>query len=114
MVEPIKKIAGKFGAITIEQFGNTVVVKPKGYVSPRMIRADFEFISNLKEEVDYFVDLRRFILPHPLNLVYLRKIGALPHINSYQVITPLLLKPLFLVLKPIIGFKVASTFPDLN
>ena len=107
MIEEIKSIKGKFGQIKIFQVSNNkLVAKPSGYISTRMIKEDFETIKNYPgSAIDYFVDLRGFVLPNPVNFYYLIQIKQLPNIKSYQIITNKpFLKLVFKILQPILKF----------
>lgn len=80
----IKSIKGQCGNIDIFEYSKKyLIAKPKGYISRSMIRKDFETIESFDSKgFEYFVDLTDFVIPNPINLIYLRKLKSLEHLKN--------------------------------
>ena len=101
-------IQSKLGSIHIyAPQENILVAKPSGYISLRMIRADYNVVQQYpNERFDYYVDLTDFVIPNPVNLYYLHRLNTIPKLSQYiLVLDNVFLKMMFLLVKPIIKFS---------
>lgn len=69
----------------------TFWVSASGFITPRLLRADFEYAEAFGrghvEGWAYVVDIRRVRLVHPWNLVLLSRLRGLPNLNRWIVVT---------------------------
>ena len=66
-----------------------LLVVPSGYVGPSLVRRDLEVarrFAQQRTEPWWYVVTPSGVLPHPLNLVFLRSIHRLPNVAGYVVI----------------------------
>lgn len=116
-MEEVKLIKGKLGSIRIFTINHhTLIAKPSGYISPRMIREDFEFVKHYKiVDFQYFVDLTNFVVPNPLNIYYLSKLTSIQNLKQYIIATnDPLLKIVLKVLKPKLKFSKVISLHDFE
>jgi hypothetical protein len=88
------KITKAWGRLIIEQNAEKsyLLMMPVGLINPSFIKMvlkhGHEFGITRPNGWRYIVDTSAFLIPNPLNLLYLRKVQSLPNISSYTVYAP--------------------------
>ncbi len=87
-------LSNRFGSLEISGDGeqNRLIVTARGYIGPALIRRELavarEFGLACPDGWDYIVDTSALRMANPLNLLYLRRIPALPNLRGYIVVAP--------------------------
>jgi hypothetical protein len=96
----VERVGGEIRLSTRDQPPSIWVIA-SGYVGPSLLSAELEFAERFaRKHADgwtYVADTTKVVVINPLNVVWLRRIRALPGLRRYVVIAPLwmrLLAPL--------------------
>ena len=84
------EIKNSWGSLTITSEENLFIVKPKGVITPELIKKDLVEARKFADRAGpwfYVVDISDVLVAHPMNLFQLKKIKSLPNLHGYYVIS---------------------------
>jgi predicted DCC family thiol-disulfide oxidoreductase YuxK len=88
----MNEVRTRTGHLRFETGGDRFIVTAHGHVGPRLVREDLAraeaFGHGHRDRWWYIVDTTPVTVPNPLNLIYLRRIRALPGLAGYIVVAP--------------------------